>query len=81
MDRELQLVYTDLLLLEEQGRVGGLFEDTEDSRELRGLVNYIRDALVGYQVCIRNRIISNTFDTRIRSQRGKASREGIVGSL
>ena len=49
--RKLQDVVRDLAPLEEQGKVEGFFNNTENAGELGGLVEDIRDAMMDYQVC------------------------------
>ena len=81
MGRKLYHVRRDLLPLEKQGKVKGFFKNTENSGQLSGLVEDIRDAMMEYQVCIRNPAIPSTFDTRTRPQYSKASMTRVVSSL
>ena len=81
MGRKLYHVRRDLLPLEKQGKVKGFFKNTENSGQLSGLVEDIRDAMMEYQVCIRNPSTSSTFDTRPRPQYSKASTTRVVSSL
>ena len=54
MGRKLQGVYRDLAPLEEQGKVEGFFNNTENAGKLGSLVEDIRDAMMEYQVCASN---------------------------
>ena len=50
----MQEVVRDLAPLERQGEVEGFFSSSENAVQLGGLVEGIRDAMVGYQVCALN---------------------------
>ena len=50
--RKLQDLRCDLVLLEEQGKVEGFFNNVENADKLSGLVEDIRDAMLDYQVCV-----------------------------
>ena len=47
-------VHEDLILLSEQGRAQGFFDNIKNADKLAGLVDDIRDAMMEYQVCISN---------------------------
>lgn len=81
MDRELQHICKDLLLLEERGGVKGFFEEPWNSRKLGGLVEDIRNAMIEYQVCIHNPTISSASDTLTRPRYSKTSTTRAVSSL
>jgi len=48
----LEDVHRDLILLSEQGKVQGFFNNIKNAEKLGGLVEDIRDAMMDYQVCI-----------------------------
>jgi len=48
----LEGVHQDLVLLSEQGKVEGFFNNIKNADELSGLVEDIRDAMMDYQVCM-----------------------------
>ena len=48
----MQDVHRDLVLLGEQGKVKGFFDDVKNTDKLSGLVEDIRDAMMDYQVCV-----------------------------
>jgi len=50
----LEDIRRDLIPLEEQGKVEGFFNNVENVNRLGGLVEDIRDAMMEYQVCVRN---------------------------
>ena len=52
IDRKLQDVHRDLVLLEEEGKVEGFFNNVKNADKLSGLVEDIRDAVMDYQVCV-----------------------------
>ena len=52
--RKLKEVLRDLAPLERQGKVEGFFNNTENTAQLGGLVESIRDAMIEYQVCALN---------------------------
>ena len=81
MGRKLQRIYTDLLRLERVLGVKGFFKNTEDSTKLRDLVEGICDAMMEYQVCIRNSTLSSTSDTVTRPRYSKTSTTRAVSSL
>ena len=51
---KLEDIRRDLNLLEEQGKVVGFLTKTENVQRVGGLVEDIREALMGYQVCLSN---------------------------
>ena len=55
-------VYQDLAPLEQQGKVEGFFNNTENARKLGELIEDVRDITVEYQVCIHDPSVSNTSD-------------------
>jgi hypothetical protein len=60
--RKLQDVDQDLVSLVKQGKVEGFVNNAKNADKLGGLVEDIRDALIGYQVCIVGMNISDTSD-------------------
>jgi len=52
--RKLEDIHQDLILLSEQGKVQGFFDNIKNADKLGGLVEDIRDAMMDYQVCISN---------------------------
>jgi hypothetical protein len=50
--RKLEDVRRDLILLSEQGKVAGFFNNVRNADKLSGLVEDIRDTIMGYQVCM-----------------------------
>ena len=50
--RKLENIRQDLVLLGEQGKAQGFFNNVENSDKLGGLVEDVRDAVMDYQVCI-----------------------------
>ena len=49
---KLEDIRQDLVLLGEQGRTKGFFNNIENADKLGGLVEDVRDAVMDYQVCI-----------------------------
>ena len=58
VDRKLKNVLQELKPLEKQGKVEGFFTNAKNSDKLAGLVENIRDAVMDYQVCPQNNLIS-----------------------
>ena len=56
--RKLGHVLQGLKLLEDQGTVEGFFSNVENADKLAGLVEDVRDAVMDYQVCDQNNVIS-----------------------
>ena len=52
--RKLEDIRRDLALLGEQGKAEGFFNNVENADKLSGLVEDIRDPIIGYQVCVSN---------------------------
>ena len=50
----MQELLEDLAPLEKQAKVEGFFNNTENTTQLGGLVEAIRDAMMEYQVCASN---------------------------
>ena len=50
--RTLEDVYRELILLSEQGKVQGFFNNVKNADKLVGLVEDTRDAMMDYQVCM-----------------------------
>ena len=73
MGRKLQDVRRDLTPLEEQGKVEGLFNNTENSGRLGGLVEDIRDAIMEYQVRAQNRPSPSKYLPPLRVNPGRQS--------
>ena len=49
--RKLEGVYRELVLLGEQGKTKGFFNNVGNSEKLGGLVEDVRDTMMDYQVC------------------------------
>ena len=56
--RKLDNVLQELKVLEKQGKVEGFFTNVKNAEKLAGLVEDIRDAVMDYQVCGQNNLIS-----------------------
>jgi hypothetical protein len=52
--RKLQEVYQDLTQLTGQGMAVGFLANTENAQRINGLVEDIREVMMGYQVCMLN---------------------------
>ena len=78
--RKLQGVRRDLAVLEEQGKVAGFFNNSENASKLGSLVEDIRDVMMEYQVCIRKLSITGTSDARTRLHYNKISITTVAGS-
>ena len=76
----MERVYRDLVSLEKKGKVEDFFNNVENADKLGGLVEDIRDAMIEYQVCIRNLSIPCASDVRTRLRYSKISITRIVGS-
>ena len=50
IDRELEDVRGDLILLAEQGKITGFLTNAENAQRINSLVEDIRDAMMDYQV-------------------------------
>ena len=50
--RTLEDVYRELILLSEQGKVQGFFNNVKNADKLVSLVKDIHDAMMDYQVCM-----------------------------
>ena len=48
--RKLESIHRDLALLGEQGKIGGFFNNVENTDKLSGLVEDVRDTVMDYQV-------------------------------
>ena len=79
--RKLKDVLQDLNLLAEQKTVEGFFKNAENASKLSGVVEDVRDAIMGYQVCILDAQISDSSDSYVRLFYSKISIERIVSSL
>ena len=71
--RTLESVCRDLARLEGQGKVEGFFNNVENADKLSGAVEDIRDAMMEYQVCIRNLSAIGISDVRTRLRYSKIS--------
>ena len=80
-DRKFQGVLRDLASLEEQGKVEGFFNNTENAGKLGGLVEDIRDAMIEYQVCVLNLWISIWSNIRVRLHCSKVSTKDNKASM
>ena len=56
--RKLEDIRQDLVLLGEQGKTKGFFNNVENADKLGGLVEDVRDALIDYQVFIPSNNLS-----------------------
>ena len=54
--RKLEDVYQELVLLGEQGKAKGFFNNVKNAENLGGLVEDVRDAMMDYQVCALNNL-------------------------
>ena len=54
--RELEDIHQELVLLGEQGKARGFFNNVEDAEKLGGLVEDVHDAVMDYQVCVSNNL-------------------------
>ena len=54
MNRKLEDIQRDLVLLGEQGKAKGFFNNIQNADKLNGLVEDVRDTIMDYQVCCRN---------------------------
>ena len=79
--RKLEDVRQDLAPLEEQGKTKGFFNNVKNADKLGGLIEDIRDAILEYQVCIRDLSIFPTSDVRTRPRYSKLSMTRVVASL
>ena len=50
--RKLEDVHRDLIVLSEQGKAQGFFNNIKNADKLGSLVEDIRDAMMDYQVCV-----------------------------
>ena len=48
----MEKIRQELVLLAEQGKVKGFFNNVDNADKLGGLVEDIRDVMVDYQVCV-----------------------------
>ena len=78
--RKLEDVRQDLAPLEKQENVEGFFNNVKNADKLGGLIEDIRDAMLEYQVCIRDLSIAGTSDVRARLHYSKISTTRVVGS-
>ena len=56
IDRKLEDVHQELVLLGEQGRTKGFFTNVENAEKLGGLVEDVHGAMMDYQVCASNNL-------------------------
>jgi hypothetical protein len=66
--------------MEEQAKVEGFFNNVKNADKLGGLVESIRDAVMDYQVCNQNRLITLTPDIHFRRRYSKISITRAVNS-
>ena len=79
--RELQDICDTLVKMkEEQKKVEGFFNNTKNGETLNGLVEDIRDAMMEYQVCIRDLSTARLSDIRARPHCSKISTTRAVDS-
>ena len=71
--RTLENVCRGLARLEGHGTVEGFFNNVENADKLSGAVEDIRDAMMEYQVCIRNLSAIGISDVRTRLRYSKIS--------
>ena len=80
-DRKLQDICDTLTKMkEEQRRVEGFFNNTKNGETLNGLVEDIRDAMMEYQVCLRDLSTTRLSDTRASLRCSKISTTRAVDS-
>ena len=56
--RKLEGVHQELILLGQQGKTKGFFNNMENAEKLGGLVEDVRDTMMDYQVCASNNLFS-----------------------
>ena len=78
--RKLEDVCRDLVPLKVQGDAEGFFNNVKNAEKLLGLIEDIRDAIMEYQVCIRNLSISSESEVSTRLRYSKISMIRVVGS-
>ena len=66
INRKLEGIRRDLVLLGEQGKARGFFSNVQNADKLGGLVEDIRDAIMDYQVCCINSFVSFVLKTITR---------------
>jgi len=71
-------VLRELEPLKEQGKTEGFFMNITNAEKLCGLVEDIHDAVVDYQVCNHNNLISHVSDICVRHPYSRASMTTIV---
>jgi len=81
MVRELEKILGELEPLAEQGKVEGFFNNVRNAGKLAGLVEDIRDAVMEYQVCSRDQLISLVSDIYFGLRYNKTSMTRAVNSL
>ena len=54
--RKLEDIRQELVLLGEQGKAKGFFNNIENADKLGGLVEDVRDAMLDYQVCVSSNL-------------------------
>jgi len=79
--RRLERVAQELEQLGEQGNVEGFFSNTTNADNLRGLVEDIRDAVMDYQVCHKNKFNLPKSETHSRLRCSKTSITRIANLL
>ena len=80
-DRKLQYICDTLAKMkEEQRKVEGFFNNIKNGETLNGLVEDIRDAMMEYQVCLRDLSTARPSDTRARLRCSKISTTRAVDS-
>lgn len=58
MVRKLEKILQELNPLAKQGSIEGFFNNVKNADKLSGLVEGIRDAVMGYQVCVQGKLIT-----------------------
>jgi hypothetical protein len=79
--RKLENILRELKPLEDQAKVERFFNNLKNADKLGGLVEGIRDAVMGYQVCNQNISITLMSDIRLRRRYSKVSTTRVVNSL
>ena len=79
--RKLEDVHRDLTKLAEQGKVEGFFKNVQHVDKLGGIIEDIRDAMMEYQVCIRELSVLETSDVCDRPRYSQISTTRAVDSL
>ena len=79
--RSLENIHRGLSQLQGQGKIEGFFNNVDNADKLSGAVEDIRDAMMDYQVRIRNLLTFGVSDIRIRPHYSKTSTTRTANSL